>query len=92
MKILNQLLQIYSKNFRKANLKSTLERISSLNNQEKYTETAIKSIIAILRASDYANIREDLLNFIAGLDPLLKIKSYLMLLEKSVEEKDIKDS
>ena len=66
-------------------MKSTLERISSLNNQEK-------SIIAILRASDYANIREDLLNFIAGLDPLLKIKSYLMLLEKSVEEKDIKDS
>jgi hypothetical protein len=28
VKILNQLLQIYSKNARKANLKSTLERIS----------------------------------------------------------------
>lgn len=48
--------------------------------------------MAILRASDYPKIREDLLAFIAVLDAHLRVKSYLMLLEKAIEEKDLRDS
>jgi hypothetical protein len=47
--------------------------------------------VAILRANDYPKIRTDLLNFIALLDPQIRVKSYLMLLEKAIEEKDLKD-
>lgn len=92
MKILNQLLSIYSQNGRIDHLRSTISRISDLNSQEKYTDNSIRSIVGILRSADYARIRSDVLAFIALLDPQLKVKSYLMLLEKAVEEKDLKDA
>jgi hypothetical protein len=92
VKILNQLLQIYCKNNRLDDLRSTINRISSLNAQEKYTENSIRTIVAILRASDYHKIRTDLLAFIALLDPAIRVNSYLMLLEKALEEKDLKDA
>lgn len=92
VKILNQLLQIYSKNRRLEALKTTISRIAQLNTQEKYTENSIRAIVAILRASDYASIRPDLLDFIASLDAQIRVKSYLMLLEKAIEEKDLKDA
>lgn len=92
VKILSQLLQIYSKNSRLDSLRSTIQRISQLNQQEKYTENSIKSIIAILRANDYRHIQKDLLQFIALLDPQIRVKSYLMLLEKAIEDKDVKDA
>jgi hypothetical protein len=92
VKILNQLLQIYSRNSRLDSLRSTITRISELNAQEKYTENSIRTIVAILRATDYPNIRPDLLAFIALLDPQVRVKSYLMLLEKAIEEKDLKDA
>lgn len=92
VKILNQLLQIYSKNSRLDSLRSTITRITELNTQEKYTENSIRAIVSILRATDYHKIRNDLLQFIAQLDPQIRVKSYLMLLEKAIEEKDLKDS
>ena len=48
--------------------------------------------MAILRASDYNQIRTDLLAFISLLDPPIRLNSYLMLLEKAIEEKDLKDA
>lgn len=92
MKILNQLLSIYSQNGRIDHLRTTISRISDLNTQEKYTDNSIRSIVSILRSADYPRIRSDVLAFIALLDPQLRFKSYLMLLEKAVEEKDIKDA
>lgn len=92
VKILSQLLQIYSKNSRLDSLRSTIQRISQLNQQEKYTENSIKSIIAILRANDYRHIQKDLLEFISLLDPQIKVKSYLILLEKAIEDKDVNDA
>ena len=48
--------------------------------------------MAILRSSEYNKIRTDLLAFISLLDPAIRVNSYLMLLEKAIEEKDLKDA
>jgi len=48
--------------------------------------------VAILRSSEYNKIRTDLLAFISLLDPAIRVNSYLMLLEKAIEEKDLKDA
>ena len=88
---MNQLLQIYAKNNKLDNIRSTIHRITQLNSQEKYTENSIKSIISILRSTDYNQIKKDVLDFISLLDWNIRVKSYLLLLEKAIEEKDRKE-
>lgn len=88
IKILNQLLTIYSKNERVEKISNILSRIAELNKQEKYTENAVKSIITIVRGSNYAKIKGDLINFIENFDQETKLKSYLFLLERAIEESD----
>ena len=85
IKILNQLLTIYSKNGTVEKISNILIRIADLNKQEKYTENAVKSIITIVRGTNYQKIRQDLINFIENFDQEIKLKSYLFLLERAIE-------
>lgn len=80
IKILNQLLQIYCKNFQVDCIKTTIHRIAELNKQEKYMENSVRSIVTIMRNSDYQRIRTELLSFIEQLESQLRLKSYLLLL------------
>lgn len=80
VKILNQLLTIYCKSAKTDNIASTLNRITDLNKTEKYTENAVKSIITIVRASDYFRVKKELERFISEFDLDIKLKSYLFLL------------
>ena len=88
VKILNQLLSIYSKNSKIDKISLTLSRISELNKQEKFTENAVKGIITIVRGSNYAKLKKELTVFIEQFDQEIKLKSYLFLLERALEEND----
>jgi hypothetical protein len=88
IKILNQLLTIYCRDLRIDDIISTLARIGELNRQEKYTENAVKSIITIVRTSNYQKVRSQLFEFINSFDLEIKLKSYLLLLERAIEEGD----
>ncbi len=92
VKILNQLLTIYCKDSKTANIATTLNRITDLNKTEKYTENAVKSIITIVRASDYFKVKKELERFISEFDLEIKLKSYLFLLERALDDRDVKES
>ena len=86
IKILNQLLSIYSKNSSIGKISSTLSKISSLNKQEKFTENAVKSILTIVRGANYKQLKNEVTSFIEEFDREIKLKLYLFLLERSLDE------
>jgi hypothetical protein len=88
VKILNQLLTIYCKNNNSDKISLTLQRINQLNKQEKFTENAVKAIITIVRGASYSKTKKELLGFIDQFDQDIRLKSYLFLLERAVEEGD----
>jgi hypothetical protein len=69
-----------------------LDRISQLNKKERYTENAVKSIIMSIKSLPHDNfnqIKAYIYGFLNQLDSLGKIRSYLLFLEKAVDENDL---
>ena len=88
MKILNQLLTIYSKDAKVDKISKVLSRISDVNKQEKFPENSVRSIITIVRGSNYGKLKQQLIDFIEQFDQETNLKSYLFLLERAIEEGD----
>ncbi len=83
VKILNFLLQIYCRADNSGKISQTLERISELNQKEKYTENSIKSIILTIKSlpvETFTANKDFVYGFIGQLDNLGKIRSYLLFL------------
>lgn len=89
---MNQLLTIYSKGNKSNQVSTTLSRISELNKQEKFTENAVKSIVTIVRGANFSKNKKDILQFIEQFDLEIKMKAYMFLLERALDEKDKTES
>lgn len=89
---MNQLLTIYSKGNKSNQVSITLSRISELNKQEKFTENAVKSIVTIVRGANFNKNKKDILQFIEQFDLEIKMKAYMFLLERALDEKDKTES
>lgn len=73
-------------------MSTTLSRISELNKQEKFTENAVKSIVTIVRGANFNKNKKDILQFIEQFDLEIKMKAYMFLLERALDEKDKTES
>ena len=86
-KILNNLLEIYGKQNDVTNIKATLEKILTLNAQDKLLDGEVKAILSTFKGfegSAYNTNKGDIKKFIESLSPLSRIKGYLLMIDRAI--------
>ena len=73
-------------------VKETLKTFREINEKEKISEITVKSVVMTLQTLDqkyYNEMIEEILPLIKSLDANIQIKTYLMMMEREMEEKKI---